>query len=133
MTEEPVVERICPDCQAANPAHQRFCGTCGASLEQPLRRWAGGTLARRSINIPLRWRQTGRVMALGLATLAAEAGLAWLQRQQHTSSQATRSSTSTSAAHIYALQQRITERWSKDQLLERTVEQTVWLRPDQQQ
>lgn len=121
-----MIERICPRCQTANPELQRFCGNCGTSFEQPLRRWIGGGLALRPIKIPVRWRQTGRMMALGVATLTAEAGIAWLRRRQSSYSPAPSSS-----SRIYALQQRVIERWAKGQLQERTIEQTVWLAPSE--
>ncbi len=123
-----MIERICPRCQTANRGLQRFCDNCGTPFEQPLRRWTGSALALRSIKIPARWRQTGRVMALGIATLAAEAGIAWLRRSQ---SQSSYSSPPVSSSNIYALQQRVVERWSKGQLQERIVERTVWLAPDE--
>jgi hypothetical protein len=121
-----VIERICPRCQTANPELQHFCGNCGAPFEQPLRRWTGSALALRPLKIPARWRQTGRVIALGAATLAAEAGIAWLRRQQSSYAPPLISS-----SKVYVLQQRVIERWSKGELQERTLEQTVWLAPDE--
>ncbi len=129
-----VIERICPRCQTANPELQRFCGNCGAPFEQPLRPWTGSRLALRPIKIPARWRQTGRVMALGVMTLAAEVGIAWLRRHQSGHVPASISSSNsapTSSSEVYGLQQRVIERWVKGQLQERTVEQTVWLVPSE--
>ncbi len=124
-----VIERICRHCQAANPEQQRFCGNCGTPLEQPLQRRSSAALALRPINIPARWRQTGKVMALGVATLVAEAGVAWLRRQQ---AKQRYPQPVAAATRVYALRQRVLERWSKGQLQERTIEQTLWLSPDDQ-
>jgi predicted nucleic acid-binding Zn ribbon protein len=123
-----VIERLCPACQAANPSTQNFCGDCGAALERSLQRRSKGALALRPINIPIRWRQTGKIMVLGIATFAAEAGVAWLRRHQTVTPQQQQQITT---SRVYAMQQRVTERWSKGQLLERVTERTVWLNPDE--
>ncbi|MFO7169783.1 MAG: zinc ribbon domain-containing protein [Chloroflexota bacterium] len=77
-----MVERICPACQHGNPITDRYCGKCGAPLERllPARRSQDQlTLAGRQL--PVTWRQLGRTVAVGVAALAAEAGLAWLRRR----------------------------------------------------
>jgi hypothetical protein len=77
-----MVERICPACQHGNPMTDRYCGKCGAVLERllPVRRGASQlTVAGR--DLPVTWSQVGRTVAVGVAALAAEAGLAWLRRR----------------------------------------------------
>lgn len=77
-----MVERICPTCQHANPLDDRFCGKCGAPLErQLLARRAEARLTIAGRDLPVTWRQVGQTAALGIAALAAEAGLAWLRRR----------------------------------------------------
>ena len=73
----------CPQCRHANPPSNRFCGSCGALLT------SGEQLATREEHSPV---QAGRAwpaklgpvskaLAVGVAVLAAEAGLSWLQRR----------------------------------------------------
>ena len=75
---------LCPQCQHGNPRENRFCGACGAPLT------SGGQIVRRPENIPTtasrgllpdELKPVGKALAVGLATLAAEAGLAWLRRR----------------------------------------------------
>jgi hypothetical protein len=82
-----MVERICPTCQHANPLDDRFCGKCGAPLERQLparRDDALMTLAGRQL--PVTWQQFGKTVALSVAAVAAEAGLAWLRKRIETGS-----------------------------------------------
>lgn len=80
MTERQVP---CPRCRQENPPSNRFCGSCGAPLT------SGEQLATRQEHSPV---QAGRAwpaklgpvskaLAVGVAVLAAEAGLSWLQRR----------------------------------------------------
>jgi hypothetical protein len=73
----------CPLCRHHNPSENRFCGRCGASLaaseQLALRQENSPTIVDRSL--PARFGPVGKALALGLATLAAEAGLAWLRRR----------------------------------------------------
>ena len=80
MTEQQVP---CPRCRQENPPGNRFCGSCGVQLI------SGEQLARRQEHSPV---QAGRAwpaklgpvskaLAVGVAVLAAEAGLSWLQRR----------------------------------------------------
>jgi hypothetical protein len=94
-------------------------------MEQPLQRRAPTALSQRASRLPARWQQTRRVVALGLLTVAAEAGVQWLQRRQHPNAAPVRSQD-----RVVALQQRIIERWNGGQLQERTIERTVWLEPN---
>jgi hypothetical protein len=77
-----MVERICPACQHGNPLDDRFCGKCGAPLERQLpARRADAPLAVAGRQLPVTWQQFGKTVALSVAALAAEAGLAWLRRR----------------------------------------------------
>jgi hypothetical protein len=71
----------CPRCRQENPPRNRFCGSCGVPLT------SGEQLATRQEHSPV---QAGRAwpaklgpvskaLAVGVAVLAAEAGLSWLQ------------------------------------------------------
>ena len=73
---------LCPRCQHGNPRENRFCGACGAPLA------SGGQIVRQPENspttasrglLPAELKPVGRALAVGLAALAAEAGLAWLR------------------------------------------------------
>jgi hypothetical protein len=77
-----MVERICSACQHGNPVSDHYCGKCGAPLERllPARR-ASGQLVIAGRDLPVTWRQVGRTVALGVAAVAAEAGIAWLRRR----------------------------------------------------
>jgi hypothetical protein len=76
-----MVERICPACQHGNPISDQYCGKCGAQLERmlPARR-ASQPLTIAGRDLPVTWRQVGRTVAIGVAALAAEAGIAMLRR-----------------------------------------------------
>jgi hypothetical protein len=71
----------CPRCRHANPPENRFCGWCGASLESSHelipRREGALTAVRRTL--PAKLGPAGKVVAVGLVTLAAEVGLSWLR------------------------------------------------------
>jgi hypothetical protein len=73
----------CPRCRHANPPENRFCGWCGASLESSHelvpRRESVLTAVRRTL--PAKLGPAGKVLAVGLAALAAETGVAWLRRR----------------------------------------------------
>ena len=80
MTEQQVP---CPRCHHENPPSNRFCGSCGAPLV------SGEQLATRQEYSPVQagraWPAklgpAGKALAVGVAVLAAEAGLSWLQRR----------------------------------------------------
>jgi hypothetical protein len=76
-----MVERICPACQHGNPVSDQYCGKCGAQLERllPARR-VNQPLTLAGRDLPVTWRQVGRTVAIGVAALAAEAGIAMLRR-----------------------------------------------------
>ena len=79
----------CPGCgYPENPPENRFCGRCGASLERPL---AGGTelvprakesrVTLRERFLPSRLGPVGKTVAVSLAAVAADVGLAWLRHR----------------------------------------------------
>jgi hypothetical protein len=73
----------CPLCQHENPPGNRFCGSCGVRLT------SGEQLVTRQEHRPVRagraWPSklgpVGKALAVGVAALAAEAGLSWIQRR----------------------------------------------------
>ncbi len=74
----------CPQCRHGNPPENRFCGACGAPLtsgEQLVRRPETGPTTTSRALLPAELKPVGRTLAVGLATLAAQAGLAWLRRR----------------------------------------------------
>jgi hypothetical protein len=81
----------CPQCRHGNPLENRFCGACGTPLT------SSGQLARRPEDgpptagralLPAELKPVGRALEVGLATLAARAGLAWLRRRAEGSDRA---------------------------------------------
>lgn len=136
-----MVERICPQCQHGNPLENRFCGACGSSLERQelaTRPAASLTIAGRSL--PIRqMRQVGSAMALSLAAVAAEAGLAWLKRRAEQGAQPqggtqplARSAPQqvvpgASAANVVTIiSQRVTEIWDQGSMTRQVIEKHVW-------
>ncbi|QIN77735.1 hypothetical protein GBA65_03505 [Rubrobacter marinus] len=96
----------CPECRSGNPPENRFCGACGTSLtvgEQLARRPENGPPAPLRALLPDELKPVGRALAVGVATLAAQAGLAWLRRRAEGSGRtalpATRTPGSTTPEH----------------------------------
>ena len=81
---------LCPQCRRDNPRENRFCGACGTALisGEPLpvvrRPENSPTTASRGL-LPAELKPVGRALAVGLAALAAEAGLAWLRHRVESS------------------------------------------------
>lgn len=78
----------CPQCRRENPPENRFCGACGTHLtsgEQLVRRPESSPAPASRALLPAELKPVGRALAVGLATLAAQAGLAWLRRRAETS------------------------------------------------
>lgn len=121
-----MVERVCPRCHAGNEATQAYCGACGAALTQPLARRTADALAR-AVTIPVPVKEAGKVAALGLAAIAAEVGLALLQRRQQPLAKA---EPTRSTARVIAVGRRISETWHNGQLQQRVEERVMWLMPD---
>jgi hypothetical protein len=77
-------ERIsCPACRHENPPENRYCGSCGTALADsgqlvPRRQHSPAETVR---SLPAKLGPSGKALALGLAALAAEAGLLWLRRR----------------------------------------------------
>ena len=103
MTEREVP---CPRCPQENPPTNRYCGGCGAPLT------SGEHLATRQEHSPVQagraWPAklgpAGKALAVGVAVLAAEAGLSWLQRrigtQERSSLPAVRDAASASRGYL---------------------------------
>jgi hypothetical protein len=80
MTEQQVP---CPRCRQENPPTNRFCGSCGVQL------MSSEQLATREEHRPVpaarawpaKLGPVSKTLAVGVAVLAAEAGLSWLQRR----------------------------------------------------
>src|SRR5215218_2816106 len=103
----------CPLCCQENPPGNRFCGSCGIRLT------SGEQLATRQEHRPVlaarAWPSklgpAGKALAVGVAAIAAEAGLSWLQRrigtEERSSLPAIRDGSSASGG--YLLGQRLEE------------------------
>ncbi len=148
-----MVERICPQCQNANPLENRFCGSCGAALDrQQLAPRQPSALAISGANLPAQVRQIGGAVALSLAALAAEAGMAWLRRkvdelhttpptitvQQPAATPVNRPAPQPQQTQIVPqtpttntvtiISQRIVEVWEHGEMTRQTVERSFWRR-----
>lgn len=73
----------CPLCQHGNPPENRFCGRCGASLTsaEPPALSQEDTPDVAGLALPAKLKPIGKALAIGAATLAAEAGLSWLRHR----------------------------------------------------
>ena len=100
-------ERIpCPLCRHGNLPENRFCGNCGVLMtsrgQLTPRPEANPTVANRSL--PTKLGPVSKALAVGLAVLATEAGLAWLRRRvdynDRPSPPATQTSKSAESEHI---------------------------------
>lgn len=142
-----MVERICPQCQNGNPLENRFCGRCGASLERhDLASNSETSLIIGGVQLPARQvRQVGQALALSLAALAAEAGMAWLRRRvDQISVPETRPQVVTQPAPqrtaivparqapvnqiVTVISSRVVEVWEHGELTRQTVERSFWRR-----
>lgn len=130
-----MVERICAACQHGNPIANRFCGACGASMEpQALAPRPSDTLMIAGQAVPLaQVRHVGRAVAVGLAAVAAEAGLAWLRRRGNlpanvlpAATQATQVSPETLSGAVTIMSQRVIEIWDHGTLTRQIVEKQIW-------
>jgi hypothetical protein len=82
-TNMPEQQVSCPRCRHENPLGNRFCGSCGIRLT------SGEQLVTRREYRPVptsrAWPDklgpVGKALAVGVAALAAEASLSWLQRK----------------------------------------------------
>jgi hypothetical protein len=100
-------ERIsCPVCRYGNPPEHRYCGWCGTALADggqlvPHREHGPAATVRA---LPAKLGPSGKALAVGLAALAAEAGLLWLrhraERTDPTPLPGTQDSRSQVSAHL---------------------------------
>jgi len=143
-----MVERICPAYQHSNPIDNRFCGACGAALDRnDLVRRDEGAIVIAGQTIPLaQVKQVTKAVALGLAAVAAEAGIAWLRRRaergdlgaiagntlaaiQKPAPQADVTAPTTPVGHVVTIvSQRVVEVWEHGGLTRQIVEKHVWRR-----
>jgi hypothetical protein len=74
----------CPRCRHDNPTENRYCGHCGSSLrssKQLVARQEDHSPATVVRALPAKLGPSGKALAVGLAVLAADAGLLWLRRR----------------------------------------------------
>ncbi|WP_129629673.1 zinc ribbon domain-containing protein [Candidatus Oscillochloris fontis] len=132
-----MVERICPACQHGNPLDNRYCGACGGPLQpDALARTDTTAIVIAGQHVPVaQIKQVGKVLAVSLATVAAEVGVAWLRRRADAASTPTvRPPTSTLAAPqndlvrntVTIVSQRVVEVWEQGNLARQVVEKHVW-------
>lgn len=138
-----MVERICPRCEAGNPGEQAYCGDCGLRLQPGalsaapsdsgtgLARRGATPLALRSVRLPAQWKQASKVVALGVASIAAEVGLAWLQQRHQAQQGQQLARPQGEAGRVLAVGRRIRTTWRNGQLYERVDEQVLWMAPDE--
>ena len=74
---------LCPGCRHANPPENRFCGSCGASLEVSSDLVVRGENNLRVVGraLPTKLGPAGKALAVGLVTLAAQVGLSYLRHR----------------------------------------------------
>jgi hypothetical protein len=125
----------------------RFCGKCGAPLErQLLTRRPDTRLTIAGRDLPVTWKQLSRTVALSVAALAAEAGLAWLRRRMeagpppapmtHVKAAATpkpdaaetTALASPAGSVVTIVSQRVVEIWDNVDGSRRVVERAFWRR-----
>lgn len=139
-----MVERICPACRHANPIENRYCGACGEGLEpQPLARRPESAITIAGQQLPAaQLKQVGKAVALGLAAVAAEAGVAWLRRRAGggasalpVMSLARRAEPASALAEraaapianvVTIVSQRVVEVWEEGSLTRQVVEKHIW-------
>jgi hypothetical protein len=114
MTEQQVP---CPRCSQDNPPTNRFCGSCGVQLR------SGEQLATRQEHSPVQANRAwpaklgpaSKALAVGVAVLAAEAGLGWLQRkigaEDRSSVPAVRDADSASRGYLVGLEEVLVGAW----------------------
>lgn len=137
-----MVERVCPTCQHGNPMDNRFCGACGAPLEHnALAPRSPAAIVVAGQRIPLaQVREVGKAVAVGLAAIAAEAGIAYLRRRSERAgipaaalavrpadSAALAAQAGEQAARVVTIvSQRVVEVWEHGSLARQVVEKHVW-------
>ncbi len=112
----------CPRCRHANPPSNRFCGSCGVPLRSgeqlATRQEHRSLLAGRAW--PAKLGPAGKMLAVGVAALTAEAGLSWLRRKigagDRASLPAGRGVGSASSGYLFgqSLEQLLIQTWEDD-------------------
>lgn len=138
-----MVERLCPHCQHGNPLENRFCGQCGTALaRQQLAHPQQGPQNQIVVTgpqLPGPLKQVGQSLMLGLVALAAEAGLAWLQRRVQNpglvrsssgilpdSSRANWSRAKETSGFSTVVKERVVHVWEQGVLTKKMVEHVTW-------
>jgi hypothetical protein len=110
----------CPRCPQENPPTNRYCGSCGVPLT------SGQQLATPQEHRPLKagraWPAklgpVSKALSVGVAVLAAEAGISWLQRridtEERSSLPADRDAGSASRSYIVgqSLEEVLVQAWA---------------------
>jgi hypothetical protein len=112
----------CPLCRHANPPGNRFCGSCGSPLtsEEQLATRQELRPVPTSRTWPAKLGPAAKVVAVGVAALAAEAGLSWLQSKLGTkdrsSAPAVRGADSASRGYrlSQSLEEILVQAWEED-------------------
>jgi hypothetical protein len=135
-----MVERICPACQHGNPLDNRYCGACGGPLQHDALARSGVTaISIAGQQLPVaQIKQVGRVLAVSLATVAAEAGMAWLRRRaevsrtpavaasQHPAVAIAKADAQLVRNTVTIVSQRVVEVWEQGALARQVIEKQVW-------
>jgi predicted amidophosphoribosyltransferase len=132
-----MVERICPACQYGNPLDNRYCGACGGPLaHDALARSGPAAITIAGQQLPVaQIKQVGKVLAVSLATVAAEAGMAWLRRKADEARLPVPKPQTTALARADAdlvrntvtiVSQRVVEVWEHGSLARQVIEKHVW-------
>ncbi|MEI6777516.1 MAG: zinc ribbon domain-containing protein [Chloroflexales bacterium] len=135
-----MVERICPACQHGNPLDNRYCGACGGPLQHDALARAGTTaivIAGQQIPVA-QIKQAGKVLAVGLATVAAEVGLSWLRRRAEVSRlpavvanpqsviAIAKADADVVRNTVTIVSQRVVEVWEQGAMARQVIEKQVW-------
>jgi len=136
-----MVERVCPRCQFGNPLENQHCGQCGAVLVRHLPAPRDSqALSVAGHQLPVSLRQVGTGLAIGLAAIAAEAGMAWLRgRVERVGAAAVPPKTTQLAVRPQAtgepsvvgeittiVSQRVLEVWENGELTRKVIERAAW-------
>jgi hypothetical protein len=132
-----MVERICPTCQHGNPLDNRYCGACGRPLQaDALARTGATSIVIAGQELPVaQIKQVGKVLAVSLATVAAEVGMAWLRHKAEAARVPTSTQPSTAIVKpnadavrntVTIVSQRVVEVWEHGGLARQVVEKHVW-------
>lgn len=140
-----MTQKLCPACAAQNPLANRFCGSCGSRLDQPLVAPPRQELTiGRGSSLPApTLKQVGRAAAASLAAIAAEAALAWLRRRAGSAELASPAPQKVRAPEVEKLLpakalpfpggrvsaifgRRIVRRWQQGSRGQETVDEEVW-------